>query len=318
MDEYFYPGPEGPNKENASSGTQNGWDEWIGSNNIGYRPHFHPVNCENPTYNNQVADWWKPTSGVTGSYDGICKMEQITEPFCSVCKEAIIYKIWDEVNAVDPDENLNPLQNTSVTPFETSSALTFEITNMIEPMPSHMEVRWFFNGTEVSGSVDYANGAAPGTTEYKWTFDCSLLDGLTIGDVYMVQAKVLDRSGSSGNEFIRKASHATDHTETYTWYVKNTGENTDLWMRDHIDDVGEEPWSPFGWFFDESPDIKVSQTDQGDPAGPTFDFGAIQHQNPIVQSTNYVYVQVHNRGCETSTAGEDLAVYTSIAGSWNS
>ena len=316
LDEYWYDATDiAPNDNEAPNRTATilpspTWGVWqspatpIYAVPISVHQHQESDPCNGDL--GSLQDYYKPTE------DKNCKMEDTGPQFCWVCKEQLVYRIWDEVKAVNEDFDLDPLQNTSITPFDAASDLTFEITNMIEPMPSHMEVRWFFNGTEVSGSADYANGADPGVTEYKWTFDCSLLNGLTEGSVYTVEAKILDRTGSTGNELIRKDTHDDDHEEVYTWYVKNVGESADLWMRDHDDDDGAQPWSPFGWFFDESPDIKVNPDQQ------TVAFDLIPHESPVVDETNYIYVQIHNKGCETSLATTPLEVFTTINGSFTS
>ena len=326
MDEYYYPGPSGPNKEFATAGNQDEWDEWIGTNNdIDYHEHHDLTSCDDPTYASAIPDWWKPTSGVTGFYDGMCKMEQITEPFCSVCKEAIVERIH---NLVDPIESITPV-NTAV-PLDASENLVFDV-ELIEPDPSWMQVQWYLNETAVGDPIE-ADGADAGTTDFSWTFDCT--SSLLVEGENTVSFEVFDLTGNVDSDptldtrWVRVGSHDNhvynDQSDNpIEWTVVYNGEDADLWIRDFenievggtiYDDDGEEPWSPFGWFFDESPDIKVTQTDQG---STTFD--NIVHESPdIAANPNYVYVQVHNRGCETSTANEDLAVYTTIAGSWDS
>src|SRR5690606_5135371 len=93
----------------------------------------------------------------------------------------------------------------------------------------------------------------------------------------------------------------------------NTTNPVDLYMKDndfvvsHLRDRGEEPTIDDGpmWV---SKDIWVRQTNDG--------LTNHTHQNPeySTQDPNYVYVQIRNRGCVASTAGEILEVYWAKAG----
>ena len=67
----------------------------------------------------------------------------------------------------------------------------------------------------------------------------------------------------------------------------------DLYSRDMMDDLGEEPNITSSHMY-RSDDIWVRNTNDG--------FTNQEHQNPIGSSTNYVYVRVRNRGCATANS----------------
>lgn len=68
----------------------------------------------------------------------------------------------------------------------------------------------------------------------------------------------------------------------------------DLYSRDMMDDVGDEPNTTSTYMY-RSDDIWVRHSNDG--------VTNQEHQNPIGGSTNYVYVRVRNRGCGTANSG---------------
>lgn len=85
----------------------------------------------------------------------------------------------------------------------------------------------------------------------------------------------------------------------------------DLYMRDSPEDVGNEPNYDTGWVIWNSNDIWVRNAADGVPT----------HQNPIHGVTNYIYVRVFNKGCNTSSLGPTLTVNwtkTSTSSPWPS
>lgn len=230
-------------------------------------------------------------------------------PFCAVCRQAIIERIHEQVNPID---GFSPSNGTALA---ASSTLVFDV-DLIEPNPSWMQVKWYVN--EVLVETIEANGAVAGATNFSWQFDCSnaeLLDGENI-----IKAVVFDHTGNPDPEndtrMVRKASHAA-HVHEVEWTVNWDAESiaTDLYVKDVPQDTGEDPGYAFGWFFDESPDIKV----QNAPMTGTYAWSDIVHENPnVALSPAYVYVRISNRGCQASTGGT-LGVYNttvSSATSW--
>lgn len=81
----------------------------------------------------------------------------------------------------------------------------------------------------------------------------------------------------------------------------------DLFTRDHIEDIGQEP-NIHTEIFWQSPDIWVRNQNDG--------FSNQTHQNPEYNpsSPNYVYVRVINKGCVASTGTEELFLHWAKAG----
>lgn len=90
---------------------------------------------------------------------------------------------------------------------------------------------------------------------------------------------------------------------TQTLNHNMVNQSLDLMIRNTEQDYGVVPdtLSQYLWV---SPDIWVRNTDDGE----------LEHQNPISNSLNYVYVRVTNRSCEPSTGNETLRLSWSKAG----
>ncbi|MCF8374457.1 MAG: S8 family serine peptidase [Bacteroidales bacterium] len=89
----------------------------------------------------------------------------------------------------------------------------------------------------------------------------------------------------------------------------------DLYMRDTYNDLGYNAGYPWGWYFDNSPDIWVRNQNDG--------LTNYEHQNPIYSSTTpvFVYVRVGNKSCVPWTpVGEEeiLSLYWTKAASASS
>ncbi len=86
--------------------------------------------------------------------------------------------------------------------------------------------------------------------------------------------------------------------------MRNDNPNIDLYIKDSPEDFGEEPniVSPYTW---SSPNIWIRHAE---------DY-IHQHENPEHDpaTPNYIHVKITNRGCDTSTGNEKLALYWSKA-----
>lgn len=107
------------------------WKNWVGEQSVDVFPHGSI---------GVPARWYKPTSRE-------CKMELLGKPFCAVCREAIIKRIYQLVNAIadfSPKQATVPAENTS---------MRFSITPLY-PEPSTLNVRWSLNGTPLASGVE--------------------------------------------------------------------------------------------------------------------------------------------------------------------
>ncbi|MBI1287050.1 MAG: hypothetical protein GC178_05665 [Flavobacteriales bacterium] len=257
---------------------------------------------------------FRPTQNET------CKMENVTSPYCAVCKEGIIEMIHASIkpydrNDISPDTNLT---------HQASSSLVFDPA-IIDTDPSYMQVTWYVNGQPAETIL--GSGADGGTTDFTWQFDCSDTN-LVVGE-NIISVEIFDITGyddsnnplgpvfTADTRLVREAYHSLNHRDTISWTVTYNGlAQTDLWMKDYDEDIGDEPWSPFGWFFDHCPDVKVQNTQE--TGSYTWDdlVNESPHYDP--DSSSFIYAQVRNRGCSTSDGSDTLRVYTTFRGSGDS
>lgn len=98
------------------------WPNWLGDQGIGAYRHTG-TNLE----------YYRPHQN--------CKMRYLGSPFCAVCKEAIIDKIYD---LVDPVTGFSPQQSHPV--MEQSKPIIFEM-DLIYPSPNTLTIEWYINET---------------------------------------------------------------------------------------------------------------------------------------------------------------------------
>jgi IgA Peptidase M64/Secretion system C-terminal sorting domain len=101
------------------------WKNWLGSEDIG----VFPIGIE---------DWYRPHEN--------CKMQVLDVPFCAVCKEAFIDKIYSLVTPIY-----------SYLPASTSpsiSTTTNFSTNLTLPIPNTLTTEWKLNGATVATGSD--------------------------------------------------------------------------------------------------------------------------------------------------------------------
>ncbi|MDD2983860.1 MAG: S8 family serine peptidase [Crocinitomicaceae bacterium] len=83
----------------------------------------------------------------------------------------------------------------------------------------------------------------------------------------------------------------------------------DLYIRDHISDIGTDAGYQFTWDFDESPDIWVRNINDGFvnqvPEEIEFDGG----------NQRYIYIRIGNASCVPTSGNEKLKIYATAAGS---
>ncbi|MFM2284675.1 MAG: hypothetical protein RLZZ543_172 [Bacteroidota bacterium] len=291
----------------------------IGESEIGFLPHLPLSNvcnyCDVTTnsncYINTPQNYYKPT------HSGNCIMENVVDarPFCAVCREALIMRIYEEVtpiNSFSPDNN-GDLE------YNLSSSQNYEL-NLTIPVRSDlgtgneyksMEVKWEILNS--NGEVEYFISVnnpdevnlETGEFIYKLTSSeaiCDLFNGLEAGS-YKIKATIHDRAGMSDNlaDNTRWVRHPqAEHNWEVIWNVHYSGiAGIDLYSSDSDLDLGSEPSyvAPVNW---ESNDIWV--TNSTNPDG-------LVHENPVYSTTAspYVHTWVKNRGCKVFDPAVDNA-----------
>ncbi len=210
-----------------------------------------------------------------------------------------------------------------------------------------MQVTWKIDGVVNTTLATTPTPASPSDPQtYLFSINCS--DASTLGlaeGIHKVTVDVFDNTGdpaaANDDEIVRIASHATDHHYTRTWYIIYGGTANNLMIRDFKgmwdndtqsgshSDGGSEPWTPPGWYFDHSSDIKVSACTTSNcstsvPIITSSDFEILNTVEPSSTLDNdyYIYIRVKNIGCSNFTAeANTLHVYASVNGSetsWDS
>jgi hypothetical protein len=128
-DEYLIGGQgERANRTKITDSTTLKWKNWLGGNGIG----IYPVGIEG---------WQRPHQN--------CKMQFLNVPFCAVCKEAFIEKIY---SIVTPIYSFLPA---STNP--TIGSTTNFSTNLTLPIPNTLATEWKLNGATIATGLDNVN-----------------------------------------------------------------------------------------------------------------------------------------------------------------
>jgi IgA Peptidase M64/Secretion system C-terminal sorting domain len=128
-DEYTIAGQgERPNRTTVSDPLTIKWKNWLGGNGIGIYP-----------------------LGVDAAYrpHQNCKMQFLDVPFCAVCKEAFVNRIY---NIVTPIYSYLP---SSTTPTLTTT--TNFSANLTLPIPNTLQTEWKLNGASIATGVNNVN-----------------------------------------------------------------------------------------------------------------------------------------------------------------
>jgi IgA Peptidase M64/Secretion system C-terminal sorting domain len=128
-DEYLIGGQgERPNRTVVKDSSTLKWKNWLGGNGIG----IYPVGIEG---------WQRPHQN--------CKMQFLNAPFCAVCKEALVEKIY---SIVTPIYSFLPASDT----VKMSATTPFSV-NLTLPIPNTLKTEWKLNGVNFAGNVDNVN-----------------------------------------------------------------------------------------------------------------------------------------------------------------
>ena len=128
-DEYAIGGQgERPNRTKETNPALVKWKSWIGSDNIG----IFPVGSES---------WQRPHQN--------CKMQFLGVPFCSVCTEAFVNTIYNQVTPI-----YSFLPAISASPISVTTNFS---ANLTLPIPNTLTTEWKLNGNSIATSVDNVN-----------------------------------------------------------------------------------------------------------------------------------------------------------------
>jgi hypothetical protein len=128
-DEYEIGGQgERPNRTTVTDALTIKWKNWLGFDGIG----IYPIGVEG---------WQRPHQN--------CKMQFLDVPFCAVCKEAFVNRIY---NIVTPIYSYLP---SSTTPTLTTT--TNFSANLTLPIPNTLQTEWKLNGASIASGVDNVN-----------------------------------------------------------------------------------------------------------------------------------------------------------------
>lgn len=152
------------------------WANWNGVDRIGAYPY-------GPT--DTPAMWFHPHD--------TCKMEVLGAPFCHVCQEAFIDKIYQVLSPVD-----STYPEAASTSYSGGGPLPF-LVKLIKPIPNTLKVGWQLNGTDLNLT------------------DTAIVipdDSLTAG-VNTLRAYITDTTSLS-----RSFRPATGYQFAVTWYLR--------------------------------------------------------------------------------------------------
>jgi hypothetical protein len=128
-DEYEIGGQgEAPNRTTETNAATIRWKNWLGTNGVGI-------------YDIGIEGWQRPHQG--------CKMRYLGVPFCAVCTEAFITKIYD---LVTPIYDYAPVSSTVSINVPTNFSATLTL-----PIPNTLTTVWKLNGTSIATGVNSVN-----------------------------------------------------------------------------------------------------------------------------------------------------------------
>ncbi len=105
------------------------WKDWVGTAEIGVYPHGST---------SDMLQWMKPARAN-------CLMEVLDKPYCAVCREATVERIFSLVNPID---KMYPAVDSTV---HVTQEQNFKL-DLIEPNPNTLKVLWSLNGENIEGT----------------------------------------------------------------------------------------------------------------------------------------------------------------------
>lgn len=124
---------EKPNMTRESDRNLVKWSNWVGADAVG---------VYNYCCGGKANEWYRPHRN--------CKMEFLGSAFCNVCRETIIEKIHSLVN---PVVSYTPVA-LNVNPDPASRYLSFELTELMRPIPNTLRREWLLDGKNIALNTD--------------------------------------------------------------------------------------------------------------------------------------------------------------------
>lgn len=175
-DEYWFNCTEKKNRTSNNNPATIVWKNWLNTNNVS----IYTIGGSSPTC-------YRPHQN--------CKMQVLNSPFCSVCKEAFIDKIY---SLVSPIERTTPVSN-SVS--FVGPTMDFSLV-LISPNPNTLKINWKLNGTSIAMDVDNVNLTSANLISGNNTLVAEVTDGTTLSKAYL--------PATSG------------YLNSFTWTISNT------------------------------------------------------------------------------------------------
>lgn len=169
---------EKPNMTQQNNPALVKWKNWVGTGGVGVFQHCCGGNS---------ASWYKPHNN--------CKMQALSQPYCPVCREAIIETIH---TLVDPVAAYSPLSSTVSVP---DRFLPFRLTELIKPSPNTLKTEWQLDGATIAQNVDSV-----------------LIDQHTLANgAHTLFVSVVDTGA-----MLRVDNHASLHVSLVSWTINKT------------------------------------------------------------------------------------------------
>lgn len=175
-DEYWFNCAERKNRTANSNPATIVWKNWLNTNSVS----IYTIPGSSPTC-------YRPHQN--------CKMQVLNSPFCSVCKEAFIDKIY---SLVSPIESTNPVSNTVAFVGPT---MNFSL-GLILPNPNTLKINWKLNGTSIAMDVNSMNLTSVNLISGNNTLVAEVTDGTALSKAYL--------PATSG------------YLNSFTWTINNT------------------------------------------------------------------------------------------------
>ena len=237
----------------------------------------------------------------SGGVDGWPSEEYLNLWVCDLSGNTLGYASFPSDLASRPDEDGVVIDyeafgdtGTAAAPFDLGRTATHEIGHWL-----NLKHIWGDDGTACTGT-DYVDDT-PNQAGYNTGCPTHPHSSCSSDDMFMNYMDYVD------DDCMIMFSNGQSDRMDAVLYTTRTGivssqadvppptVSQDLYSRDMMDDVGDEPNTISSHMY-KTDDIWVRHSNDG--------ITNQEHQNPVGNATNYVYVRVRNRGCGTASSGE--------------